>query len=262
MLSNSQIKFIRSLQHKKYRKLHNSFVVEGDKVVGELLNGPFAINHVCALAPWLEAHRHDIPGSVQTTIVSPATLSRISGLSTANQVLAVAQIPDDIHLPDSFSVKGLCLYLDDIQDPGNLGTIIRTADWFGIRQIFCSPGTADLFNQKVIQASMGSFCRVKTRYEELGVILGKATNSPAVYGASLKGDDLFNTTCIRDAVVVIGNESRGISAVTARYIDKLIRIPGMADSSDRAVISGAESLNASVAAAIIMAWFSRLSLSG
>jgi RNA methyltransferase, TrmH family len=261
MLSNLQIKFIRSLQQKKYRKLHSSFVAEGDKIVGELLKGPFTINHICALEPWLDAHQHEIPGSVQTTTVSPATLSRISGLTTANQVLAVAQIPDEQSLPDAFSVKGLCLYLDDIQDPGNLGTIIRTADWFGVRQIFCSSGTADMFNPKVIQASMGSFCRVKITCEELGVVLGKTTNKPAVYGASLKGNDLFDTSYTQDAIVVIGNESRGISAATARCIDKFIRIPGIAERRDQPSNTGAESLNASVAAAIIMAWFYKLSVS-
>ena len=199
--------------------------------------------------------------ALQTTTISPATLSRISGLSTANQVIAVAQIPDELHLPDAFSIKGLCLYLDDIQDPGNLGTIIRTADWFGIRQIFCSSGTADMFNPKVIQASMGSFCRVKITYEELAAVLGKITNKPAVYGASLKGNDLFDISYTRNAMVVIGNESRGISATTARCIDQFIRIPGIAERKDLTVSTGAESLNASVAAAIIMAWFNRLSVS-
>jgi RNA methyltransferase, TrmH family len=261
MLSNTQIKFIRSLQQKKYRKLHGCFVAEGDKIVSELLHGPFKIDHICALESWLDLHYQDISEAIPLTVVSPATLSRISGLSTANQVLAVARIPDHITVTDPYTIQGLNLYLDGIQDPGNLGTIIRTADWFGIRQIFSSPGTADFYNPKVIQSSMGSFCRVRMLYDELSAILGKVKNKPFVYGASLSGNNLFETKPSKDAIVVIGNESRGISSAIAHHIDTFISIPGNTEK-DYQGSHGAESLNASVAAAIIMAWFSRLSVSG
>ncbi len=255
MLSNAQIKFIRSLQQKKFRQLHSSFVAEGDKIVGEMLQGPYKIKLLCALPQWLDAYSRQIPNDATSFSVSPAMLSRISGLSSANQVVAVAEMPDDTSLQNEFATKGLSLYLDGIQDPGNMGTIIRTADWFGVKQVFCSPDTADVFNPKVIQASMGSFCRVQVFYDELPAILAKSMNKPIVYGASLDGDDLFKTPLDTPAMVVIGNESKGISPAISHLIHSTLRIPGAANKTHRA--SGAESLNASVAAAIFMAWFGR-----
>ncbi len=248
MLSQAQIKYIRALQQKKYRKLHGSFVVEGEKIVAELLRSHYHIAGIFALEEWISRFSDGIPGDVGLTRVSPTELSRISGLTTPNQVVAVVSLPDQsFHTATDWN--GLALYLDGIQDPGNLGTIIRTADWFGIDLIGCSPDTADIYNPKVIQATMGSFLRVRVIRATLSAFLGKVTKKPVIYGTSLEGENLFSSQFPESALVIIGNESKGISADLRPLIDKWIQIPGKGQ--------GAESLNASVAAAIVMAWHSK-----
>lgn len=248
MLSQAQIKYIRALQHKKYRLLHGSFVVEGDKIVLELLSSGFIVEALFAVSEWHEANRRAIPPHVKPVIVTSKELARISGLTSPNQVLAVAKIPrhDISHLP---SAEDFSIYLDGIQDPGNLGTIIRTADWFGIKTIFCASGTADLYNPKVIQATMGSFARVRLIPSDLSLLYHEIEVKPVIYGASVQGDNLFHLKPERPALMVIGNESKGISHTLRPFIDRWVSIPGEG--------RGAESLNASVAAAIMMAWFTK-----
>lgn len=248
MLSQAQIKYIRALQQKKYRMLHGSFVVEGEKIVAELLRSRYYIAGIFALEEWISRFSDGIPPDVGLTRVSPSELSRISGLTTPNQVVAVVSMPAP-PVACSADWKGLALYLDGIQDPGNLGTIIRTADWFGIDLIGCSPGTADLYNPKVIQATMGSFLRVRVLRATLPELLEQQNKKPVIYGASLRGENLFASTLREPALVIIGNESKGISEDLKPFIDKWIQIPGRRQ--------GAESLNASVAAAIVMAWHSK-----
>lgn len=264
MISPARIKFISSLQQKKYRKLYGSFVAEGEKIVTELLQGSFFVEGVFALPGWFDSLGFPVSPSVATEVVSPKELGRISGLSTPNKVLAVVRIPDEERIPAGFG--SLALYLDGIQDPGNLGTILRTADWFGITHVFCSHGTADIYNPKVIQASMGSFIRVKTLYTGLPELLANLSIKPVVYGAALTGKNLFEEKASSPALLVIGNESKGISADLLSLVDKFLRIPGKAvhaapaghasEAIDPANPKpGAESLNASVAASIFMAWF-------
>lgn len=246
MLSQAQIKHIRALQQRKFRMLHGSFVVEGEKTVSELLRSNFETAGVYALDSWMDANSHLIPLNCQTHVISAKELSRISGLTTPNKVLAVVKIPE-VSQQSIFIEQPFTLYLDCIQDPGNLGTIIRTADWFGIEQLYCAAGTAEVYNPKVIQASMGSFLRVRVMQLDFAQLMNCYETKPVVYGAALHGKNLFESGQERPGIVIIGNESRGISDHLAAYVDTWIKIPG----KDR----GAESLNASVAASIIMAWY-------
>ncbi len=256
MLSSARIKHIKSLQQKKYRKLNGQFVAEGDKIVSDLLQGSFHINGIYATSEWMDRHKPLIPAQVYIEIISASELNRISGLSAPNQVLAVVKMPD-LTGQKIMPLRGLSLFLDGIQDPGNLGTIIRTADWFGISQVFCSPETADVFNPKVIQASMGSFIRVGIQYLMLDELLIQFPAKPMVYGASLDGANLFHEPLIKPALLIIGNESKGISPELTPLIDAFLHIPRHGSATQSPEHRGAESLNASVAAAIMMAWFQK-----
>lgn len=253
MLSHSQIKYVQSLQQKKFRRQHGVFVAEGEKIASELWASTFLVEGVYALAGWLENHRHKVPQGTEIFEVSEKDLGRISGLKAPNQVLAVVKMPEAWGQPGS-NTTGLSIVLDQVQDPGNLGTIIRTADWFGIRRVICSPDTAEAYSPKVVQATMGSFLRVEVAYTELVPFLEKVKGKIPVYGAFLEGEEIWGVKAEHDGLLVIGNESKGISPGVASLIQKKIRIhggrqPGKADA--------AESLNASVAAGILMAWFSR-----
>lgn len=248
MLSQAQIKLIRALQQKKNRMLHGSFVVEGEKIIAELLRSDYVISGFFALKQWLIASRHLIPSGTAVHEVSDNELTRISVMSTPNQVLAVVKIPDARPLHAN-QWDGMALYLDCIQDPGNLGTIIRTADWFGVDRIFCSDDTVELYNPKVIQATMGSFLRITVSRISLSDLLQNTDIKPVVYGAALDGENIFRLKAESPALLIVGNESKGISKNLDQYIDRRILIPGQQ--------TGADSLNVSVASGIIMAWFSK-----
>ncbi len=240
-LSKARIKYIRSLHHRKYRQKYNNFIVEGDKIVRELLlQSRVAVEGVYALPGWLSSL--PAPPACDHVQLNPADLRRISALSTPNQVLAVARIPEVTFDPGMLQAD-LALYLDGIQDPGNMGTILRIADWFGIPYVFCSHNCVDLYNPKVIQASMGAFLRVSCLEMELAELLEKAP-ALAVLGATMDGDDLFSVSLPRSALIVIGNEGRGLSQAVADRLDGRLTIPGG---------GGAESLNAAVATGIICA---------
>jgi TrmH family RNA methyltransferase len=253
MLSHSQIKYVQSLQQKKFRRQHGVFVAEGEKIVGELWAGNLSVEGVYALSGWLETHRLVIPQGVDVYEVSEKDLERISGLKTPNRVLAVVRMPE----PPSETRphhEGLAVVLDQVQDPGNLGTIIRTADWFGIGRVICSLDTAEVFSPKVVQASMGSFLRVEVVYTPLVPFLESVSGSVPVYGAFLEGNELFGIKAEAKGLLVIGNESKGISTEVAALIQKRVSIHGGRRGGQA---DAAESLNASVAAGILMAWFSR-----
>lgn len=249
MLSHSQIKFLQSLQQKKFRKQHGVFIAEGEKIVTELLQSRFNIQGVYALEDWLKQHQSIIPENAGVFEASFKDLERISGLKTPNKVLAVIKTPESPE-PDPQGSR-FTLVLDRVQDPGNLGTIIRTADWFGIRQIVCSPDTADVFSPKVVQATMGSFLRVVVHYTELVPFLEKTAKKLPVYGALLQGADMYNEPAPEKGILVIGNESAGISPEITTFVEKRVRIHGGRQTDNG---NGAESLNASVAAGILMAW--------
>ncbi len=247
MLSRQQIRFITSLQIKKIRREQQLFSAEGSKLIEELLHSRLIAHSVYAHESWLQNNRSLIESKkIQAFAVSDAELIRISSQKTANQAVAVFQIPFSEFDPVTISNE-IVLMLDDINDPGNLGTILRTADWFGIQHVVCSPGTVDLFNPKTIQATMGSIARVNVCYTNLYGILSKIREP--VYGAVLKGKSLREIKKTRNGIIIIGNEAHGISPSLHPFITYPLTIPSPVP--DGAGIRRPESLNAAIAAAIL-----------
>ena len=237
MLSKKEIKDIQSLGLKKHRQLTKLFIAEGPKVVGELAPLiPAHIQKVYAVDDWLKAYGGLLPSSVITE-VSEAELERLSQLQTPNKVLAVLKQfePEE---PTSFS---FALYLDTIQDPGNFGTIIRIADWFGVKHVVCSPGCADLYNSKVVQSTMASIARVNVYYDEANTWLAK--QKMPVYAATLDGTSIHELGKPEKGILLIGNESNGLHPDLIRQATEKLTIPR---------IGAAESLNAAVATGIIL----------
>jgi TrmH family RNA methyltransferase len=258
MLSQSQVKLISSLKVKKYREESGQFIAEGHKLVMDLVNSKFTLAGIYASAGWIVANlplvrEKNIP--VFETL--PREMDRISALSTPSQVLAVVKTPVQHISPLAEAGEGFWLALDDIRDPGNLGTIIRIADWFGIGTVLCSESCVDTYNPKVVQATMGSIARVQVLLCNLAEVLTTLTGSDIpVYGAVLDGNSVFSENITGNGIILIGNESRGISTELEPFITKRISIPSYGNP-----ISGkAESLNASVATAIICAEFRRKQL--
>ncbi|MDZ4203572.1 MAG: RNA methyltransferase [Bacteroidales bacterium] len=249
MLSRNQIKLITSLQQKKFRKLHGLFLAEGERLVGELLMSNLHLHALFALPGWIEKNSQ-LPEAYRKMVqqVSASELERISTLKTSNQVLALFEIPHYRFEPQLMGQEPL-LMLDDIQDPGNLGTIMRTADWFGIRNILCSKNTAEAFSPKTIQSSMGSIARVKIFYLDLMEVLQQTQSDAPVYGALLDGNTINKTHFLPNAILLIGNEGHGISNSLQKYITHPVYIPPFLDASPG--IIRPESLNASMATAIL-----------
>ncbi|HZY81301.1 MAG TPA: RNA methyltransferase [Cyclobacteriaceae bacterium] len=240
MLSKVKAKYIKSLQVKKYRKQEQSFVVEGEKGVTELLRSDFTTTTVCATKDFLARHGKSIRGGqVEVIEVIPSDLAAIGSVETNDSVLAVARMKANNR--PVIAAGEYALVLDDIRDPGNLGTIIRTGDWYGIKHVIASEETADFYNPKVIRSTMGSFCRVNMFYTSLSEFL-KDVKVP-VYGAFLDGDDIHRMKFGSGGMIVIGNESNGISNDIEKYVTKKVTIPRFGN---------AESLNASIAAAIVL----------
>ncbi len=244
MLSKAKTSLIRSLEQKKFRKEHNLFVVEGEKMLLELANSSFKVSEVFVTGQFDDKHLNLFPNS---EVVSETELSKISFLKTVSAGLALVEIPkaetNFIPKKDNFY-----LALDGIRDPGNLGTIIRTADWFGLSDLICSSDSVDCFNPKTIQASMGAIFRVKVHYVNLPETLKAINKDIPVYGADMKGDSLFKAE-LKNGIVVVGNEADGLRTETREQIANYVAIPK--------TNSQAESLNAAVSAAIICAEFAR-----
>ena len=243
MISKSKIKFITSLRENKYRKLHHCFVAEGNKLVSDFLLNGNAIKEIFALKSWTEKYAEKF-NNVNVVEVSEVEMKKISNLKNPSEVLAVVAMSDDGEndtpvLPDNWS-----LVLDGIRDPGNMGTIIRTAEWFGVENIFCSPDTVDVYNPKVVQATMGSLARVKIKYTNLEELLKNNNENITVYGTLLQGEDVKKIEANGKGAIVIGSEAHGISKQILPFIDKKITIIP-------ALSSKAESLNAAIATAII-----------
>ena len=252
MLSHNQTKLLTALQVKKYRQKYRKFVVEGDKMVAELLaQQRVGVSALFATAAWMEQNAPSLLAFLEkTTLVSEAELKKISTLSTPNAVLAVAEMPPDFEpLPEATSNFKLqtsnCFYLDGLQDPGNVGTILRTADWFGMPAVFCSPDCADVYSPKVVQASMGAVLRIHTAELPLAALLAAAPGT-LVMGAVLGGQNVFEMELPKHGLIVIGNEGRGISPESERLLTHRLTIP-------RHPQGRAESLNAAVAAGILAA---------
>ncbi len=250
MLSHNQQKHLRSLSVKKFRQQHGHFLVEGEKMVCELLGqGKISVSAVFGLERWADANRQLLKPYFEIfNLITEAELEKISALTTPNQVLAVANLPSG-PIETQGAVENLCFYLDGIQDPGNMGSILRVADWFGFPAVFCSPDCADVFSPKVVQASMGAVFRVQSWEIELSELLTTAPGIP-VAGAVLDGENVFEAKLPQNGLIVIGNEGRGISAAVAKQLTHRLSIPRHPDG-------GAESLNAAVAAGILAAAFRR-----
>lgn len=250
MLNQAQKKFVASLQHKKARKEYGVFVAEGEKIVRELLQSSLEVQGVYGTIQGLAELSYLLEKSRGVYEASDSDMHRISNLKSPNKVLAVVLMPRPGE-PPRLTDGQMILALDSIQDPGNMGTIIRTADWFGIRQVVCSPSTVDVFNPKVIQASMGSFLRVTAYYTDLHEYFKSLPDSVSILGAFPEGQNAFDEAAPRTGVLVIGNESAGISEDLLPWIQKKISVTRSSQSKEK---SGAESLNASVAAGILMLW--------
>ncbi len=234
MVVKNQIKFIKSLQQKKYRNQHGLFVAEGLKLVEELIS--------CGLSTvWIYTTENDIlqTKGVEYQVISDTVLKRMSGLKTPNKILAVFEIPKSKPL----DFTDWILALDDIKDPGNLGTIIRLCDWFGIRHLLCSPQTVDCYNPKTLQATMGSIGRVNMVYGPLSEVI-EMSDLPAI-GAFMDGDSIYNAEIKGPGILVMGNESHGICSEVGKLLSQRIGIPRFKDSN-------IESLNVATAAAIIL----------
>jgi TrmH family RNA methyltransferase len=239
MLSKARIKFIKSLQLKKYRKQEQCFVVEGGKSVLEVLKSDFKVEQLLLTQEFQQQNNGALKSIVsEQLIVKPTELAGLGEYSTNDAALAVVKMKPNnppTAMKDTFS-----LMLDDIRDPGNLGTIIRTADWYGIKNIIVSEETADVYNSKVIQSSMGSFIRVNIFYTNLEEYL--SSNSVPVFGTFLDGENTHTINFGTQGIIVIGNEANGISKEVERFVTKRITIPRFGH---------AESLNAAIATAVI-----------
>ncbi|MBO9201825.1 MULTISPECIES: TrmH family RNA methyltransferase [Niastella] len=238
MLIKSQVKYIQSLSHKKLRDSEGVFVAEGPKLINELLSARLPLLQLYAVKEWIDVQDKQLAGPV--TEITASELERISLLQTPNQVLGIFKKP--VFTASRPARNTLSLMLDTIQDPGNLGTIIRCADWFGISQIFCSADCADAYNPKVVQATMGSIARVQVVYGELAAMLKEEPELPT-YAAVLNGTDLRQLQPVKEGVIIIGNESKGISPEILALCRNRITIPRHGQ---------AESLNAAVATGIIL----------
>jgi TrmH family RNA methyltransferase len=236
MLTKNDVKYIQSLYHKKQRDAENVFIVEGPKMAEELINSGFVVRKVYALKSWLLRHT---ALKVPFTEISELELNRISNLQTPNEVVVIAEQVSIANEP--FLTGKLSLLLDGIQDPGNMGTIIRIADWFGIKQIICSNDTVEMYNPKVIQSSMGGILRVDCWYKDLDA--WEIVPEVPVFGALLKGQNIYSVGKVEEGLVVIGNESKGIRKSILPKITRPVTIPRR---------GAAESLNAAVAAGIIV----------
>ena len=242
-MTKAEIQFVRSLADKRVRDEERLFIAEGDKLIYEILASGWRVRNLYAL----EGHF-----AGQAEIISSKEMERISQLKTASTSLAVVEQPRH-KTPTTASAKKLSLALDGVQNPGNLGTIIRLADWFGVEEIFCSSDTADCFNPKVIQATMGAILRVKLHYLPLADFLARTANEGIpIYGTMLDGHNIYDTELSTGGVIVMGNEGKGVSEECTRAFTHRLLIPTY--PADR---QGSESLNVAMATGIVCAEFRR-----
>lgn len=238
-LSKNQLKLITSLSQKKYRTKHRLFIAEGIKVVGELINSPLTLHHL------FYTDGYDASAIPNKTEVSNEDLKKISNLKSPNKVLALFEIPAE----KAIEKNGLIVALDEINDPGNLGTIIRLCDWFGVKQLVCSKNTVDAYNQKVVQSTMGSLTRVNIIYIDLQLFLSES--KLPIYIADMNGENIYKAQLPKDCILVMGNEANGISEEISSLNNNKITIPRFGDTQQT------ESLNVATATAILLNEFRR-----
>jgi TrmH family RNA methyltransferase len=234
MLTNNETKLINSLVKKKFRQKYNKFIVEGIKNIQEVLNSEIKVSKIYTTKDIFPSKNTEI------SLISDAELKKISQLVHPNTALALCEIPE----PKPLLPNGFIIGLDDIRDPGNLGTIIRMADWFGIEQIICSEETVDVYNPKVIQSTMGSFSRVQIHYVDLTDYLSKYPHP--ILGTFMEGENIYKSTFPKDALMLMGNEANGISECSMRFITHKISIPRFGN------LQLTESLNVAMATGIIL----------
>lgn len=260
MLSKQKIKLFRSLQQKKNRYGKRMFFVEGEKMVNEALNSMYSIHYLIATHKWIEQNYNltALHPDIEIVDVNRKEIQKISSLTTPQDVMAVLKIPEQTFDFNSIT-DDLILFLDSINDPGNLGTILRVADWFGIDQVICSENTVDLFNPKSIQATMGAVFRVNVCYTETSMFFQKLQQTVKrvnieipVYGTFLNGENIYDNPLSAHGIIVLGSESHGILPETRKYITQKICIPKYPVNK-----ATSESLNVSMAAAIICSEFRR-----
>jgi len=239
MLSKSQIKLITSLSQKKFRSQHQLFFAEGVKTINELLNSKFKLRQLYTISD--DFH---VSTNLQT-IISPNELKKISALKTPNTALALFEIPNE----QSVDFNNLVVALDNVRDPGNLGTIIRLCDWFGVKDLVCNTETVDCYNPKVIQATMGSITRVNVVYKDLEQILREENTTS--FGAFMDGENIYEETLPQKGIIVLGNEANGIKSELETLIHKRISIPRFGN------LKQTESLNVANATAILLSEFKR-----
>lgn len=249
-LSKNRVKFLNSLKLSKFRKQHQQFIAEGSMLVLEFITCSFEVVEVYALNEWIVENTMLLKEKkITVSEVSQNDLQKISALKTANVVFAIVNMP--ARKPEAEELfESLVLVLDDIRDPGNLGTIIRIADWFGIKNIVCSIESVEVYNPKVVQATMGSLSRVDVFYTNLVDFLKRTPKEITIYGTLLDGEKIQSKKLTDKGVIIIGNESKGISDKLLPYINERLYIKSFSSSQ-------AESLNASIAAAIVCYEFRR-----
>lgn len=240
MISKNQMKLITSLQLKKYRTEHQLFIAEGVKVIQELLQSNFELEHLYVTNTVFEE-----VSSLQKTTVKEQDMNKISALNSPSSCLAIFKIPK----AKQIITTGLIVALDDIRDPGNLGTIIRLCDWFGVAQLLCSVETVDVYSPKVIQSTMGSISRVNVNYVDLNTYISQSLLP--VYGTFMSGKNIYKTNLPTEAILILGNEANGISESLKNLIKNKIAIPRFGD------VQQTESLNVATAAAIFLSEFRR-----
>jgi TrmH family RNA methyltransferase len=251
MISSSKTKLIRSLQQKKYRDRHRLFVVEGEKMVLELASGGpdclYRVRELFATPAWMERNKEVLQqGQTDFTEASEAEIKKLSNLVSPQPVIALVSIPES-HFQASTLLDRPVLAFESIRDPGNLGTIIRTADWFGIRQIVCTPDSTDIFNPKVVQSTMGAIARVQVYYQDLTGLLGdKQLEGKTVFGTFMQGESIYETSLGPDPLILFGNESHGLSETITPMVSKRITIPSFSDGA-----KGSESLNVASSVAVV-----------
>lgn len=264
MLSNNQVKHINALKIKKYRDEYREFIAEGNTLVTDLIRSAYGITGIYALSSWITDHLDQIrERNIAVYQAEPFDMERITSLSNPSPVLAIVKIPAGVSAgsfesdPAERLAHGffdeLALMLENLSDPGNFGTMLRIADWFGIKTIICSPNSVELYNPKVVQSSMGSIARVNVIYTDLKLLLTRLKGKVQVYGTFLEGESLYSKPLSPGGIILIGSEAHGISEELKLLVSEKLFIPsfGLADGGK------AESLNAAVAAAVVISEFRR-----
>ncbi|GHV63001.1 RNA methyltransferase [Bacteroidia bacterium] len=260
MLTKSVAKLVQNLEKKKFREEFNLFKIEGGKLVKELLTSDIKIRNLYGYAEWQD-NNIELIGVHDFTVVSGQEMRGISNFNSLPEVIALAEIPS-YEIDREEVVNSLSLILNGIQDPGNFGTIMRLADWFGVRNIFCDTDCASFHNPKCVQASMGAIFRVKVFYTDLPELLSTTAGDFHCYGTFLHGDNIYETTLSPKGFIIMGNEGKGISPDIEKFVDKRLTIPSFAH--DRGAINRPpttmESLNVGVATGIVLSEFRRATL--